>query len=189
MRHAEYSEASHNYFEILRFTQDDEVKIMFMKRVLKFLIFSLGLVFAQGVMAVTLPSQSYVPDPNMYLVTATNAAGEAKVVGTTFAKLGESASGPIEQYCTTTYSTVAQKAQCTQCCSSKLEQLCEQDPANCTTYEADADSCLATCSSYSLPLDGGFYLILALAVAFGAAKAAFIHKKNNIELTMQCCNA
>ena len=189
MRHAEYSEASHNYFEILRFTQDDEVKIMFMKRVLKFLILALGLVSAQCVMAVTLPAQSYVPDPNEYFVTATNGAGEAKVVGTTFAKLGESASGPIEQYCTTTYSTVAQKAQCTQCCSDKLDQLCEQDPVNCGTYETDADSCLATCSSYSLPLDGGFYLIIALAVAFGAAKAAFIHKKNNIELTMQCCNA
>ncbi len=189
MRHAEYSEASHNYFEILRFTQDDEVKIMFMKRVLKFLILALGLVSAQCVMAVTLPAQSYVPDPNEYFVTATNGAGEAKVVGTTFAKLGESSSGPIEQYCTSTYSTVAQKAQCTQCCSSKLEQLCEQDPDNCTTYEIDADSCSATCSSYSLPLDGGIYLIIALAVAFGAAKAAFIHKKNNIELTMQCCNA
>ncbi|MBQ1752126.1 MAG: hypothetical protein II109_01790, partial [Paludibacteraceae bacterium] len=164
-------------------------KIMFMKRVLKFLILSLGLVVAQCVMAVTLPAQSYVPDPHEYIVTATNGAGEAKVVGTTFAKLGESSSGPIEQYCTSTYSTVAQKAQCTQCCSSKLEQLCEQDPDNCDTYEIDADRCSATCSSYSLPLDGGIYLIIALAVAFGAAKAALFHKGDDVELTLQCCNA
>ncbi|MBO6035002.1 MAG: hypothetical protein J6P34_04010 [Paludibacteraceae bacterium] len=155
-----------------------------MKRVLKFLIFSLGLVFAQGVMAVTLPSQSYVPDPNVYLVTATNAAGEAKVVGTTFAKLGESATGPIEQYCTSTYSTVAQKAQCTQCCSDKVTQLCEQDPDNCDTYEADADSCLATCASYSLPLDGGIYLIIALAVAFGAAKAVSTTAQQRLKLSV-----
>ena len=145
--------------------------IMIMKGILKFLILALGLVSAQCVMAVTLPAQSYVPDPNEYFVTATNGAGEAKVVGTTFANLGEAASGPIEQYCTTTYSTVAQKAQCTQCCSDKLEQLCEQDPDNCNTYEADADSCLSTCSSYSLPLDGGLYILLALAVFVCVAKA------------------
>lgn len=190
MRHAEYSEASHNYFEILRFTLDDEVKIMFMKRVLKFLILSLGLVFAQGVMAVTLPSQSYNP----YVIPSVGEdnANYDPVIGSGVMMPGQSFStlregeGSWGTQCVQTSSK--DLTTCQNCCTGLLSQICP-DVADCpseylTLYHDCANEC-----GRSLPLDGGIYLIIALAVAFGAAKAAFIHKKNNIELTMQCCNA
>lgn len=156
-----------------------------MKSILKFLILCLGLVVAQGAMAVVLPSQSYVPDPSDYMVYYTDENGAVTVIGSAFAMLGDATAGPIETYCKTTYSTVAQKAMCTQCCSDKEEEACKQDPANCaSTYEVDADSCRATCSSYSLPLDCNIYFILALAVAFGAAKAFSATAQQRLKLSV-----
>lgn len=154
----------------------------------KFLILALGLAVAQGSMAVTLPATSYVDDPSDYVVYGTDENGNAVVVSAAFLMLG-SDKGAIEDYCTTTYGSVATKALCTQCCSDKLEEACKQDPANCSLYEADADKCTAACASYSLPLEGGMYILLALAVAFGAAKALMLHKKSGVELSLQCCNA
>lgn len=138
--------------------------------------------------AVTLPSQSYVADPLDYMVLSMDNTGAVKVVGTTYANLGSSA-GSIETYCTYTYSDVSQKAQCSTCCSSQLDALCEADPDNCSTYTVDADSCAASCQAYSLPIDGGLYLLLTLAVAFGAAKVFKFHKKGGVEHTLQCCHA
>lgn len=150
---------------------------------LKFLIFALGLVVAQGMMAVTLPSTSYVDDPSDYVMYGTDENGNVVVVSASFLMLG-SDKGAIEEYCTTTYSTVATKALCTQCCSSTLAEFCKQDPANCAAYEADADKCTATCASYSLPLEGGIYLLLALAVAFGAAKAFSATAQQRLKLSV-----
>lgn len=150
---------------------------------LKFLIFALGLVVAQGMMAVTLPSTSYVDDPSDFVVYGSDENGNTVVVSAAFLMLG-SDKGAIEEYCTTTYSTVATKALCTQCCSDKEDEACKQDPANCSLYEADADKCRATCASYSLPLEGGMYILLALAVAFGAAKATYATAQQRLKLSV-----
>lgn len=162
-----------------------------MKKVLKFLILSLGLAVAQGAVAVVLPNQSYVPSAAEYFDYASDSDGNVRIVGVVYSRLGDGDAGIIESTCTKLHPDTddSQKALCTQCCSDKEEEYVTADPDNRETYEADAKSCRAACAAYSLPLDGGIYLIFALAVAFGAAKAAFIHKKNNIELTMQCCNA
>ena len=133
MRHAEYSEASHNYFEILRFTQDDEVKIMFMKRVLKFLILSLGLVFAQGVMAVTLPSQSYNP----YVIPSVGEdnANYDPVIGSGVMMPGQSFStlregeGSWGTQCVQTSSK--DLTTCQNCCASMLYIVCP-NPSTCS---------------------------------------------------------
>lgn len=141
-----------------------------MKKVLKFLIFALGLEVAQGAYAVKLPANSYIPAPEEYMIYSTDETGTTRVAGTTFAMLG-TAAGPIEQYCTSTYSTYATKAQCTQCCSEYEEAYIEADPENEETYKEDAKSCRATCKSYSLPLDGGAWLLLLLSAAAVAVKS------------------
>lgn len=161
-----------------------------MKSILKFLILSLGLVAAQGVMAVTLPSQSYDP----YAIDPTMADESIYVYST-----GYGVSMPSESFSSLRadesdwgskciQSSSENLMACQNCCYGLLAAVCP-NPSLCSEeylnlYHACANDC-----GRSLPLDGGLYLILALAVAFGAAKALMLHKKSGVELSLQCCNA
>lgn len=161
-----------------------------MKSILKFLILSLGLVVAQGVMAVTLPSQSYEPysiDPqinNEFSYDSSIGYG-VSMPSESFSSLKE---GESDWGSKCIQSSSQNLTACQNCCSGMLYAYCS-DPLVCpeeylNKYYACANDC-----GRSLPLDCNIYLILALAVAFGAAKAAMFHKRDDVELSLQCCNA
>ena len=157
-----------------------------MKKVLKFLILSLGLAVAQGAVAVVLPNQSYVPSAAEYFDYALDSDGNVRIVGVVYSRLGDGDAGIIESTCTQLHPDTddSQKALCTQCCSDKEDGYITADPDNRETYEADAKRCRAACAAYSLPLDGGIYLIIALAVAFGAAKAVSTTAQQRLNLSV-----
>ena len=157
-----------------------------MKKVLKFLIFCLGLVAAQGVMAVTLPNQSYEPyaiDPKM--------ADESIYVSST----GYGVSMPSESYSSLragessgwgdkcVQSSSRDITTCQNCCAGMLYAVCP-NPSTCSEeYVNMYHDCANECGR-SLPLDCNIYLILALAVAFGAAKATFATAQQRLKLSV-----
>lgn len=157
-----------------------------MKKVLKFLIFCLGLVAAQGVMAVTLPNQSYEPyaiDPKM--------ADESIYVSST----GYGVSMPSESYSSLragessgwgdkcVQSSSRDITTCQNCCAGMLYAVCP-NPSTCSEeYVNMYHDCANECGR-SLPLDCNIYLILALAVAFGAAKAFSATAQQRLKLSV-----
>lgn len=157
-----------------------------MKKVLKFLILCLGLVAAQGVMAVTLPNQSYEPyaiDPKM--------ADESIYVSST----GYGVSMPSESYSSLragessgwgdkcVQSSSRDITTCQNCCAGMLYAVCP-NPSTCSEeYVNMYHDCANECGR-SLPLDCNIYLILALAVAFGAAKATYATAQQRLKLSV-----
>ena len=156
-----------------------------MKKVLKFLILCLGLVAAQGVMAVTLPSQSYNP----YVIPSVGEdnANYDPVIGNGVMMPGQSFStlregeGSWGTQCVQTSSK--DLTTCQNCCARLLSQICS-DVTNCPSeYLTLYNDCANECGR-SLPLDGGIYLIIALAVAFGAAKAVSTTAQQRLKLSV-----
>lgn len=152
-----------------------------MKSILKFLILSLGLVVAQGVMAVTLPSQSY----NLYVIPSVGEdnANYDPVIGSGVMMPAQSFStlraGEADWGSTCVQSSSRDIQTCQNCCASMLYMVCP-NPSTCSEeYLNLYHNCANECGR-SLPLEGGMYILFALAVAFGAAKAEFQLQRRNV---------
>ena len=131
-------------------------------KTLKFLILALGLIIAQGAVAVTLPSTSYSPysiggvyeaEPSGQMVTLPSSA---------FSSLGE---GEPTWCANQTPGTTA----CSDCCSEAViacyssgeeESVCDANNLECTRY----------CDGHSLPLDAPLWFVVMSVVILSVAK-------------------
>lgn len=137
-------------------------------------------------MAVTLPNQSYEPyaiDPKM--------ADESIYVSS----IGYGVSMPSESYSSLragessgwgdkcVQSSSRDITTCQNCCAGMLYAVCP-NPSTCSeVYVNMYHDCANECGR-SLPLEGGMYILLALAVAFGAAKATYATAQQRLKLSV-----
>ncbi len=135
---------------------------------LKFLILTLGLIAAQGMLAVTLPSTSYseyggVSSNDEYQIyTGTSITGR-------FYALGDGDGGV---YGCKNY---ADKGSCSDCCDGKLNE----DTATDEDYRKCADECRGQ-DIDPLPIEGGLWILLTLAIMSGILNIMLKMRKINV---------
>lgn len=142
-----------------------------MKR-LKFLIVALGLIAAQGMFAVTLPTTSY--KPASYVTDDNVSSGmNGNLFSGSFLRLG---SGEIETACLEEFppETDPTGVACSQCCSDTYASVCPS--GSCADYDQDFEDCKTACVARSVPLDAPLWFMLALA-ALGAAFSVALRKR------------
>lgn len=131
-----------------------------MKR-LKILILALGLIMAQGALAVTLPTTSYSPYSTSEITYDGMDATGVQFSSMKFSALGSSEWGDA---CVAESGGVGNISACQSCCERKFYECCPNGECEDEEYEQCKQlsrDCNNECGR-SLPLDGGEWVLLTL---------------------------